>query len=749
MVSKPRKPTQKKGSTAKNSARKKSSARKVSIADTKGKQLVIVESPAKARTVGQILGKKYVVTASQGHVRDLPKGKMGVDLDQDFEPSYVTMQDKRSLLNQIKKAGDQAKTVFLATDPDREGEAISWHIQTAAGWDNQENPPKRVVFHEITKQAVEEAFEHPRDIDMSLVNAQQARRILDRLVGYQISPLLWRRVQRGTSAGRVQSVALRMVTDREREINAFVPQESWTLDALLQKLDPQDNDLRSFVATLHSVKGTNKRVNVSDEKDIRAYESELKGAKFTVDDVRKRNVKQRPSAPFTTSTMQQDSGRKLRFTAQRTMSVAQQLYEGISVNGEGSVGLITYMRTDSVQVAQSAIGEARTYIEDKYGKSYLPEKTRLYKTRAKSAQEAHEAIRPTSIMRTPDSLKSALTADQHKLYTLIWSRMLASQMADAQSEATTVNIGVMCAGTANEYVFRATGSVLRFPGFRVLYLESSDDDDGGDDKKTLPPIEPNDALECSSLECIQHFTQPPPRFTEATLIRAMEDNGLGRPSTYAPTIGTLLDRNYLEKEQNRLHPTTLGITITDLLTEYFTNVMDVDFTAKMEDELDEVSRGEREWVPMLKEFYGPFEEALTSAQEKMPKVKIEEETDEVCDSCSKPLVIKTGRFGRFMACTGFPDCRTTKPILKKTGVLCPDCGGDLVERKARGRRQPFFGCARYPECEFISNKRPSAKPCPECSGLMVEESRATVSCMKCAWKETVQDDSQELTAVGD
>jgi len=745
MVTKTKKTTAKKTTKTKRGTAK----RKITIANTEGKQLVIVESPAKARTVGQILGKGYVVTASLGHVRDLPKGKIGVDLEQDFEPSYVTMQDKRSLLNQLKKAGDQAKTVYLATDPDREGEAISWHIQTAAGWDKHDEPPKRVVFHEITKQAVKEAFDHPREIDMSLVNAQQARRILDRLVGYQISPLLWRRVQRGLSAGRVQSVALRMVTEREREILAFIPEESWTLDATLNKSQASEGETRSFIATLYNVKGQSKRLKIEKEEDVRAYESDVRDGNYIVTDVKKRDVKQRPSPPFTTSTMQQDSGRKLRFTAQRTMSVAQQLYEGISVTGEGSVGLITYMRTDSVQVASTAVDETRAFILGKYGNEYLPDKPRAYKTRAKSAQEAHEAIRPTSIQRTPDSLKSTLTPDQHRLYSLIWSRMLASQMADARSEATTVDIEVTSPKSGNEYVFRATGSVLRFAGFRTLYLETSEDSDDEDDKKMLPSLAKGDVLNCSGLESLQHFTQPPPRFTEASLIKAMEENGLGRPSTYAPTIGTLLDRHYMEKEQNRLHPTTLGMTVTDLLTEYFTNVMDIDFTAKMEEELDEVSRGERDWVPMLREFYGPFEKALGSAEEKMPRVKIEEETDEICDTCSKPMVIKTGRFGRFMACTGFPDCKTTKPILNKLGILCPDCSGDLVERKARGRRQPFFGCSRYPECEFISNKRPVLKACPECSGLMVENTRTEVSCTKCAWTEAVIEDNQELVAVGD
>ena len=742
---------------AKTTKAKAAAKKKASTFKTAGKRFVIVESPAKARTVGQILGNKYVVTASQGHVRDLPKGKMGVDFENDFEPSYVTMKEKRSLLTELKKAGDAASEIYLATDPDREGEAISWHLQTAAGWDNLPNPPKRVVFHEITKQAVEEAFQHPREIDMPMVNAQQARRILDRLVGYQLSPLLWRRVQRGLSAGRVQSVSLRMVTDREREIEAFVPVESWTIDATLHKqTDPADKQ-EKFTATLHSLKGKKGRLGIAKGDEARTYKAELEDAKYAVVDVKKRDVRQRPTAPFITSTMQQEAGRKLRFTAQRTMMVAQQLYEGIAVPGEGSIGLITYMRTDSVQVAQTALDEARDYIKERYGKEYLPDKARVYKTKAKSAQEAHEAIRPTSIRRDPETLKDSLSSEQYRLYSLVWSRMLSSQMADARSEATNVEIEAACKKSANTYLFRATGSVLKFPGFRTLYLESRDDGEDDDHRKLLPVLASGDGLNCLKLEPLQHFTQPPPRFTEATLIKAMEERGIGRPSTYAPTIGTLLDRNYVEKDQNRLTPTTLGITVTGLLTEYFTNVMDLDFTARMEDELDEVSQGEREWVPMLREFYGPFEKALVAAQENMPNVKFDEETDEICETCGKPMVIKAGRFGKFIACTGFPDCRTTKPILKRIGIACPKCAGDIVERRSRGRRRPFYGCSKYPECDLILNKRPVTEPCPECGGLMVAEAQDGVSCTKCAWQGepaeapamAPSEQEQELAPVGD
>tara|TARA_B100000749_G_scaffold90769_1_gene69049 strand:- start:9192 stop:11528 length:2337 start_codon:yes stop_codon:yes gene_type:complete len=761
-----RKTTAKRKSTKTKDSKGRSAA--VKLPSSAGKSLVIVESPAKARTVGQILGNKYVVTASQGHVRDLPKSKIGVDVEQGFEPSYVIMRDKQSLLTQIKKAGKEAKQVFLATDPDREGEAISWHLQTAADWGSLATPPKRVVFHEITKEAVEEAFRNPREIDMQLVNAQQARRILDRLVGYQISPLLWRRVQRGTSAGRVQSVSLRMVVDREREIEAFIPVESWTIDNILRKAGSEAIEKNQLSASLHSVKGDRARISIPKEEDARRYESELADADYKVAEVRKRDVRQRPSAPFTTSTMQQEAGRKLRFTAQRTMAVAQQLYEGLNVGSEGQIGLITYMRTDSTQVASTALEEVREYIQAKYGKDHLPAKPKVYTRAAKGAQEAHEAVRPTSIKRDPASLKDYLSGEQLNLYTLIWSRMLASQMEDARSEATTLNIDAVCKGTGAVYNFRASGSVLKFPGFRSVYMEGRDDSEETDDKNSLPALAVGDALSCSKLDANQHFTEPLPRFTEATLIKAMEEKGIGRPSTYAPTIGTLVDRNYVERERNRLTPTKLGITITDLLTEYFTNIMDLDFTAKMEEELDDVSRGERDWVPMLGEFYGPFEEALSNADELMPKIRMDEETDEVCDcggsdkcehtdTCGKPLVIKTGRFGRFMACTGFPECRNTKPILKKTGVSCPkpNCGGDIVERRARGRGRSFYGCSNYPDCDLILNQQPLPTPCPECAGLMVMKGRNNSACTNCSWQEAIlensesEDASEELAPVGD
>ena len=743
---------------------------------SRGKRLVVVESPAKARTVGQILGNKYLVTASMGHVRDLPKSTLGVDTEQDFNPKYLTMKDKRDLVKELKAAGAKASDIFLATDPDREGEAISWHLQAAAGWDKFEKPPKRVVFHEITKQAVEEAFEHPREIDMQLVNAQQARRILDRLVGYEISPLLWLKVKLGLSAGRVQSAALRMIVDREREITAFVPQEWWSLEAELHKDTDPNLPANLFTATLHSRKGSRK-LSINDEATARGLEAELQGAAYSVDTVEKKPRRQRPAPPFITSTLQQDAGRKLRFTAQRTMALAQQLYEGLNVGSEGPVGLITYMRTDSVNVADTAVRETRDYIRQRFGKEYTPDKPRAYRTRSKNAQEAHEAIRPTSVGRTPQAMAAYLDRDQLRLYTLIWERMVASQMADALLEATTVDIDARCASPSDSmFRFRATGSVLKFLGFRAVYLEGRDDAaDGGEN--ALPELAAGDGLLNQKLEASQHFTQPPPRFTEATLIREMEEKGIGRPSTYAPTIATLVEREYVQREQRRLSPTELGCTVTDLLTERFADVMAPEFTAKMEEDLDSVAQGEQDWVPMLRDFYGPFHQAVNLAEEAFtpscekcgqPMTMMmgrfgrflacsgypacqntrnmrdngerpaDEPTDEICEKCERPMVIKTGRYGRFLACTGYNaednPCDNRRNIVTKSDVPCPKCGGDLVQRRARKSGRPFWGCANYPECEFLVNTEPLSAPCPDCGGMLVTAARGSARCSDCKWK---------------
>ena len=763
-----------------------------------GMDLVVVESPAKARTIERILGGGTVVKASQGHVRDLPKGKLGVDVEREFVPSYQVMEDKRSVVQELKKLAEGASSIYLATDPDREGEAISWHLIKAADLEGSSAPIRRVVFHEITPEAVREAFAHPRDIDMELVNAQQARRILDRLVGYQISPLLWRKVQRGLSAGRVQSVALRMVVDREREIEAFVAREYWKIKAQLQKQGRTRAETGlPFNAYLHQLKGKKGSLTIPNGESARSIEADLDGAEYTVAQVKKREVKQSPSPPFITSTLQQEAWRKLRFSARRTMVAAQQLYEGLPVGSEGSVGLITYMRTDSTNVASSALQEAREYIRQKYGEEYVPSQARAFRRKAKGAQEAHEAVRPTSIGREPQALKPHLSRDQHRLYELIWRRMLASQMAEARSDATSVDIDATCKDAdpskAKVYVFRATGSVLKFPGFRTLYMEGADDTEDEEGKGPLPELAAGQALKCLKLEPTQHFTQPPPRYTEASLIKLLEEKGIGRPSTYAPIISTIVDRHYVLKDSGKLKPTTLGCTVCDLLTEYFSDIMDTNFTARMEDELDEVASGDREWVPMLKAFYGPFNKSLEVATESMPRVKVEEATEEACEKCGEPMVIKTGRFGRFLACTGYPSCRNTREVASeegasstgdqaadrqaqavadekcdkcgqpmvlkagrfgkfmacsdyptcknakplKVGVKCPKCDGDLVERRSKGRGRTFYGCSRYPDCDFIVSQRPVAEPCPECSGLMVASGKDGLRCTICSWKGDV------------
>ena len=730
----------------KGRAKVKSTGRKrQNSTEDSARDLVIVESPAKARTIERILGEKFVVRASQGHVRDLPKGKLGVDIEDGFSPSYTVLKDKQTVIRELKSLGDKAPSIYLATDPDREGEAISWHLVKAAAWDQGDASLRRVVFHEITPEAVSEAFAHHRDIDIELVNAQQARRILDRLVGYQISPLLWRKVQRGLSAGRVQSVALRMVVDRDKDIGAFVPVEYWTIEAHLQREGrSRAQKSETFTAVCHSIKDQKGKLRIADESTARRIEEELGGAEYTVSGVKKRGIRQSPPPPFITSTLQQEAGRKLRFSAKRTMVAAQQLYEGLSVGDEDSVGLITYMRTDSTTVASSALQEAREYIRGKFGPEYLPHQPRVFRKKSKGAQEAHEAIRPTSVYREPAAAKPYLTSDQFRLYDLIWRRMLASQTADAAYDSTTVDTEATCQREKRTYIFRATGSVLKFPGFRVLYLEGRDEGDEQEKEGQLPGLSEGDRLECLKLDPKQHFTQPPPRYTEASLIKALEEKGIGRPSTYAPTVSTIMDRHYVVKEQGKLIPTALGHTVSDLLTQYFADIMETGFTARMEEELDEVARGEREWVPMLEDFYGPFHKSLDAATENMPRVRVEEATDEVCEKCGQPIVIKTGRFGRFMACSDYPTCKNTKPILHKTGVSCPRCGGDLVQRKAKGRGRAFFGCSRYPDCDFLVNQRPVAEPCPECSGLMVSSGRDGARCTSCSWTGDIPE--KELVA---
>ncbi|MFQ5943510.1 MAG: type I DNA topoisomerase [Anaerolineales bacterium] len=687
----------------------------------KGK-MVIVESPAKARTVGRYLGKGYTVKASIGHVRDLLRSQISVDVENDFEPKYRVPNEKREVVKELKLAVAKAEEVYLATDPDREGEAIAWHLLEAAEIDDDQ--ARRVVFHEITRQAIEEAFEHPRGIDADLVDAQQARRILDRLVGYNISPILWTKVRSRLSAGRVQSVALRLVVDREREIEDFDPKEYWTIDgefinsekppeflAGLRKLDGEDPEIQSQVA--------------ADE-----LLADLRGAQFRVGKVKPGTRVRRPPAPFTTSSLQQSASRRLRYSARKTMAIAQQLYEGIDLDSHEPTGLITYMRTDSTQVSKSAQSEARDLIRSQFGEEHLPDEPPRYKTRSRRAQEAHEAVRPTSVNRTPDSIKDFLTKDQHKLYQLIWRRFVASQMKPAEYD--TLSIEVLGTSDKHEYLFRVSASTLKFPGFlAVLADRKSKDPQKTVSMDRLPNLAKDEPLELKELFSEQHFTQPPARYSDASLIRALEENGIGRPSTYAPILSTLQRRGYVEREQRRMIPTEIGMTVNDLLVDHFPNIVDLGFTARMEEELDEVAEGDRKWVAVVREFYEPFEVQLERARELMPEVKAEPEPiDRMCPECGNQLVIRHGRYGKFIGCSNFPECRHTEPWLEKIGVLCPLDGGDLVERRTRKGRT-FFGCSNYPECEFTSWKRPEPAPCPNCGGLLVHQNRRHLQCLTC------------------
>ena len=695
------------------------------------KHLVVVESPAKAVTVGGFLGSNYTVKASGGHVRDLPEDRLGVQIDTEFAPEYVLIKGKRTVIGDLKKAAQGVDSIYLATDPDREGEAISWHLKEAASWRNI--PVRRVVFHEITREAIQEAFRHDREIDMQLVNAQQARRILDRLVGYQLSPLLWRKVQRGLSAGRVQSVALRMVVERDREIEAFKPVEYWTLEATLQPTPASGERASTFTARLHRLAEERKPLGLPDQDAAARVQRDLEGAGYAVSQVTRRETKRRPSAPFITSTLQQEAWRQLRLSASRTMSLAQQLYEGMPVGQEGNVGLITYMRTDSPQVAASAVEETRSYIRARFGPEYVPSSPRRYTARSKVAQEAHEAIRPTSTQRNPASVRAHLSRDHFRLYDLIWKRMVSSQMADTVLDSTQVEVEAK-GRSGQAYVFRATGSVVKFLGFRALYVEARDQEaeESDDQERVLPAVEKDQPLECLGLQAEQRFTEPPPHYTEASLIRGLEERGIGRPSTYAPIVSTLVDRQYATRERGILYATRLGQVVNEQLLEHFPNIMDLDFTAQLEERLDDVANGKQEWVPLLRDFYEPFTQALEKAHQEMPRVRVEEPTDEVCEKCERPMVIKRGRFGPFLSCSGFPECRNSRPILQKTGAKCPQCGGDLVQRRGKGRT--FYGCSNYPECSFTVSRRPLEAPCPECNGLLVAAGRDRAQCTNCAYR---------------
>ena len=707
------------------------------------KNLVIVESPAKARTIKRFLGKGYDAMASMGHVRDLPRKEMGVKVDDDsFRPTYSVPADKKKVVSELAKASKSADMVYLATDPDREGEAISWHLIRAAKID--EDKVRRVVFHEITESAVKEAFDNPRVLDQHLVDAQQARRVLDRLVGYDLSPVLWRKVRRGLSAGRVQSVALRLVADREREIGDFTAQEYWSIEVTLGKRSDR-KEPETIVAELRGVQGQSGHFNIPNGHEAGRLVDDLEDAQFHVDSVVKKERRNRPAPPFITSTLQQEAWRKLRFTARKTMVVAQQLYEGVSLGDQGSVGLITYMRTDSTNVSKSALSEAGSYVKEKLGPNYAPKSPRQYTKKVKGAQEAHEAIRPASIRQEPEALQKHLNTDQSRLYDLIWRRMVASQMTDALSDSTTVEIGADSAKTPTQYEFRATGSVLRFPGFRRLYIE--DRDDAGkdtEDSGPLPDLVEGESLDCLDLRQEQHFTQPPPRFNEATLVRTLEQQGIGRPSTYAPTIATLMDRDYVRKDRGRFVPTKLGVAVNGFLTSHFPDIMEVGFTARVEEELDDIASGAREWTPVLREFHAPFSRAVKRAMveaERVPREELDEETDETCDVCTRPMVIKSGRFGRFLSCSGFPECRNSRPLLERVGVGCPECDGDLVERKQRkkgGRK--FYGCTNYPTCSFAVNQRPLPQPCPECGRMLLSSGRSNARCTSCEYRGPIPED---------
>ena len=661
------------------------------------KTLVIVESPSKAKTIGKYLGSRYNVIASVGHVRDLPKSKLGIDIDDNFEPQYISIRGKGDLIKSLKKEASKASKVYLATDPDREGEAISWHLAFLLDLDPEE--ACRIEFNEITKDTIKEAIKHPRKINMGLVDAQQARRVLDRLVGYQISPLLWRKVRKGLSAGRVQSAALKIICDREREIEKFEPKEFWNITAEFKKG-------KKFQAKLAEANG--KKIVVENKAQNDNIIKELNSGEFTVSDVKEKIRMQKPYPPFTTSSLQQDAGNKLNFNAKKTMMIAQQLYEGVDVKGRGTTGLITYLRTDSVRVSDAAKQAAKDLIVSKFGAEYSA--NNVFSNKKKDIQDAHEAIRPAIIELEPELIKDSLTADQFRLYKLIWNRFMASQMSQSKSNSMQVNI-------ANGiYGFKANGSELLFDGFRRLY--NTADDEGA---KLLPSLEKDEKLKAESLKGEQSFTQPPARYTEASLVKELEDKDIGRPSTYAPIVSTLTERKYVGREKKALKPTELGFLVNDLMEEYFKDIVDAGFTANMENRLDDVEVGSQKWKDLISEFYGPFKKELDIADSAIEKIVVEDvPTGELCELCGKPMVIKAGRFGDFIACSGYPECKNTKPIIKTIGVKCPNCGKDIVARKSK-RGRLFYGCSGYPDCKTVFWNKPTDKRCPECNSILLEK----------------------------
>lgn len=684
--------------------------------------LVIVESPTKAKTIERYLGKNFKVVASKGHLRDLPKSKMGVDIEHNYEPHYISIRGKGDLIKSLKKEAAKADAVYLASDPDREGEAISWHLAHLLGLDL--NAPIRVEFNEITKDAIKEAFKNPRKIDMDLVDAQQARRILDRLVGYTLSPILWKKVKKGLSAGRVQSIAVKLIIDRENEIKAFVPEEYWTLEGQFKK------EKKAFTANYYGT--TAEKAALEKEATVKSVMAELSDKKpFKVTKVTKKERRRNPAAPFTTSSLQQDASNRLNFRTRKTMMVAQQLYEGVSLGRSGSVGLITYMRTDSTRISASAQNEASEFIEKEFGKEYCLTTKRAVKN-AEGAQDAHEAIRPSSVLRTPDSIASYLTKDQLKLYTLIWSRFVASQMTAAVYDTVQVDL------EQNNHVFKANGSTIKFAGYQKVYQDNAEAKKGN----VLPEMQVGDEVQLAKLNPEQHFTQPPARYSEATLIKTLEEIGVGRPSTYAPTIETIQKRYYVKLVSKRFEPTELGYVVHQMIEQYFPNIVDTHFTASMEDNLDLVEEGKEEWVQVIDKFYQPFKVEVDKAEVEIEKVQIKDEPAGFnCEKCGHPMVIKLGRFGKFYACSNFPECHHTQAIVKDIGITCPTCGkGKVIERKSKKNRL-FYGCDRYPECEFVSWDKPIGRNCPKCDHYLVEKKGRggkQIACSNCDYKEAVQ-----------
>ncbi|HEX9026641.1 MAG TPA: type I DNA topoisomerase [Clostridium sp.] len=694
-----------------------------------GQKLVIVESPAKAKTIGKYLGKNYIVEASMGHVRDLPKSVLGVDIENNYTPKYITIRGKGELVDKLRKAAKKADKVYLATDPDREGEAISWHLANILKISEDETC--RIVFNEVTKSAVKASIKEARKIDLDLVDAQQARRILDRLVGYEISPILWRNVKWGLSAGRVQSVALKLICDREKEIKEFIPKEYWSIDCMLKK------ERKKFPVRLSTYKG--KKIEINNEEISNKIVKELEVGKFIVKNIKKGKKNRNPLPPFTTSTLQQEANKKLNFMTKRTMSIAQGLYEGVEIKGYGTVGLITYMRTDSVRISEEAQGKTKEFIENTYGEKYVPSAPRIYKGK-KNIQDAHEAIRPTYVEITPQIAKENLNSEQYKLYSLIWNRFVASQMASCELNTNSIDI------LNGDYKFKASGSVISFDGFMKIYEYFNEDDENS---VLLPELEEDEELKTESLKGTQHFTQPLPRYTEASFVKLLEEKGIGRPSTYVPTISTILGRNYVVREKKNLIPTELGDIVNNIMNEYFKQIVDVDFTADMEKKLDDVEEGNENWTKIVGEFFDPLKVAIEKAEKEVSKVVIEDKVSDVkCEKCGRMMVIKRGRYGEFLACPGYPECKNAKPIVEELDVPCPECGKTIVVKKSK-KGKKFFGCMGYPECKFVSWYEPVKDKCPECNSYMVlkysKSKGKYIQCSnnECNYKEDVKKDITE------